>query len=445
MISFKESLEFKKTEKLALECFREMIIRGISPEAFVEWLDTHSETDHIADKAEKWIVTELKVNEQGFFQNVGNFMQGAANKVQGAVGSFMQNAGNKMMAGSGSNQDPLVVASNQAVEKINDLIKKSNRQNSRLAQKDIQDSLYGILKTLKNTPVATQPPPIPPQAGAKPMKPMAGGPPTVDAASKARAAGAATDRASSPDQFNYESSRHGKINPIEIKLMEARIKSLCFLIEGRGFNSKLFAQWIANEYVLDEANWLGGAWAGLKGGLAGGFDRFMGGGEGSVWDAFTKGYKGSRDEKYDQYDMKSIEDAIKHLTDFSGKLDAANYKELSKQIADLSANLRNVATSKAPAESGAKPAGEAPPAEAGETPPTDPAAEPTPEEFLKNYPEKTTKGNISVVGSIRKLPKDIQEKIMKTKEFQMVMKNPKVLNNIRDLSKIIKTMVPPSP
>ena len=69
----------------------------------------------------------------------------------------------------------------------------------------------------------------------------------------------------------------------------------------------------------------------------------------------------------------------------------------------------------------------------------------TPEEFLKNYPEKTTKGNISVVGSIRKLPKDIQEKIMKTKEFQMVMKNPKVLNNIRDLSKIIKTMVPPSP
>lgn len=444
MISFKESLELKKTEKLASECFREMIIRGISPESFVEWLDIHSETDHIADKAEKWVITELKVNEQGFFQNVGNFMQGAANKVQGAVGNWMQNAGNKMMAGSGSNQDPLVVASNQAVEKINDLIKKSNRQNSRLAQKDIQDSLYGILKTLKNTPVATQPPPIPPQAGAKPMKPMAGGPPTVDAASKARAAGAATDRASSPDQFHYESSRHGKINPIEIKLMETRIKSLCFLIEERGFDSKLFAEWITNEYVLDEANWLGGAWAGLKGGLAGGFDRFMGGGEGSVWDAFTKGYKGSRDEKYDQYDIKSIEDAIKHLTDFSGKLDAANYKELSKQIADLSANLRNVATSKAPAEVAAKPTGEAPPP-AGETPPADPAAEPTPEEFLKNYPEKTTKGNISVVGSIRKLPKDIQEKIMKTKEFQMVMKNPKVLNNIRDLSKIIKTMVPPSP
>ncbi len=336
MISFKESLEIKKTETIAYKCFYEMALKGINPESFVDWLDKHSETNNLILKCEEWVNTELKINEQGFFQKVGNWMQN--------------------LTGKGSqNQDPLATASNQAVAKISDLIKKSNRQGSRLAQKEIQDSLYNVLQTLKNTTVQSpvvpsapkETPPVP-----KPITPMPGSPQTIDQAQKQMAQQAKDLRASSGEEYFGDNT----INPLDKKLMEIRIRNLCTVISDSGYNPKSFAEWLTSEFILDESSWLGGALAGIKGGIKGGWERLMGGGEGGIWDAFRKGYRGGRDDKYDQYDLQSIEDAVKHLNDFSAKLGSIDaYKQLSQQLGDLASKLKNAAIAKPP-----EPAVEAP-------------------------------------------------------------------------------------
>ena len=64
MISFKESVQIKTTEKLANECFFIMLNHNINPESLVEWFDTHSEADDISKKAVNWIKTEIHLNEQ---------------------------------------------------------------------------------------------------------------------------------------------------------------------------------------------------------------------------------------------------------------------------------------------------------------------------------------------------------------------------------------------
>ena len=442
MISFRESLQLKKFEKLASECFAEMMAHHISPESFVEWLDIHSEAENISDKAENWITTELHLNEQGLLQKVGGWFQNLANQ------------------GKQTSQDPLTVASQQAMAKITDLIKKSQRQGSKLNQPSVQGALQKVLQVLKNTPVVSVPPPLPKEQPPQPQTPkpipqMPGAPPTIQQAQQQMAQGAKSARASSGEEYFGDST----INIIDKKLMETRIKNFCYALEENGYSSKKFVDWIVNEYVLGESSWLGAAWQGIKGGLSSGFDRLMGGGEGSVLDAFRKGYKGGQQEKYDQYDVKAIEDAVKHLSDFAGKLTAPQYQELSKQIAELSSMLKNVSVSKTEPTT---PPPTTPPSEgdkgggaddmmqklsafsaqsATETPPAKPSV--TPEEFLKNYPERTTKGKLSVVGSIRNLPKDIQDKILQTDEFKAVMANqspPLILA----LSKKIKSMTPAS-
>lgn len=448
MISFKESLQIKKTEKLAEECFSLMLNHNIDPELFVEWLNTHSESADISNKAVNWITTEIKLNEQGILQKIGGYFQNLTN------------------SGSQTNQDPLTAASQSAISKLTDLLKKSQRQGSKLNQDSVQNSLQKVLQVLKNTPVSSVPPALPktPQT-PQPIKPMAGAPLTIQQAQQQMAQGAKNARASSGEEYFGDST----VNVIDRKLLEARIKNLCYVLEEKGYQSENFVKWIINEYTLGESNWLGAAWQGIKGGLSSGFDRIMGGGEGSVLDAFRKGYKGGQQEKYDQYDTQAIEDAVKHLNDFASKLSAPQHQELSKQIAELSAVLKNISISK-PAPQPTQPTDPTSPTSpepadkkgsdsddmmkklsaysaqsqtdnSSSSPVVDDKAKA--EEFLKNYPEKTTKGKLSVVGSIRKLPKDMQDKILQTDEYKAVMAK-QTPPAILALSKKIKSMTPAS-
>lgn len=445
MISFKESVQIKTTEKLANECFFIMLNHNINPESLVEWFDTHSEADDISKKAVNWIKTEIHLNEQGLLQKIGGYFQNLTN------------------AGNQSTKDPLTTASQAAITKLSDLLKKSQRQGSKLNQTSVQDALQKVLQVLKNTPIASVPPPLPQSAqqSPQPIKPMQGGPPTIQQAQQQMAQGAKNARATSGEQYFGDST----VNIIDRKLMETRIKKLCYALEESGYCSKKFVNWISNEYVLGESSWLGAAWQGIKGGLSSGFDRFMGGGEGSVLDAFRKGYRGGQQEKYDQYDTQAIEDAVKHLNDFASKLSAPQHQELSKQIAELSSVLKNVSIAKpATQPTDPTPPNSPEPSDKKASDPDDmmkklsaysaqsqidntsspPAVDDKTkaEEFLKNYPEKTTKGKFSVVGSIRKLPKDIQDRILQTDEYKAVMakQTPPL---ILALSKKIKSMTPP--
>lgn len=338
MISFRESLENKKTMAIARECFVEMARRNIDPESFVAWLESIMEETHEIRESdgEAWLETELKLNEAGFLKSMfSNIFKSEPT-------------------------DPLQAA----MSKIQDLITRSNRQGSRLSQEKIQNMLHSMLSLLKSrqfpTPAsqAAKPAaagkPAAPAPGARPGAPRA----NIDLSAKSLATGpsgtmpVASGTARKPQAAGartttqrFESSNG--VSNIERMLLETRIKSLCFLLSDSGHDPMAFAQWYTSQRSLDE-NWLGGAISGIKGGLAGGWDRLMGGGDGSVLDAFRKGYTTSRDAKYDQDDIKAMDDAMRHLSDFSKNLPADQFADVQKQVAELVTSLRDASTAKMP-------------------------------------------------------------------------------------------------
>lgn len=344
MMSFRESLETKKTMAIARECFTEMARRNVDPESFVAWLESSLEErpEMLESEGGAWLETELKLNEAGFLKSMfSNIFKSKPT-------------------------DPLQAA----MSKVQDLITRSNRQGSRLSQEKIQNMLHSMLSLLKSRqfptpasqaakpgdagkPAAPGKPPAP-APGARPGAPRAnidlsaksfatgpGGTMPVGSgtARKPQAAGARTTTQ------RFESSNG--VSNIERMLLETRIKSLCFLLSDTGHDPMAFAQWYTSQRSLDES-WLGGAISGIKGGLAGGWDRLMGGGEGSVLDAFRKGYTTSRDANYDQDDIKAMDDAMRHLSDFAKNLPADQFADVQKQIADLVTSLRDASTAKMP-------------------------------------------------------------------------------------------------
>ena len=90
---------------------------------------------------------------------------------------------------------------------------------------------------------------------------------------------------------------------------------------------------------INESGFIGGAWSGLKGAVKGGWDRLMGGGEGSIWDSIQGGYRSGRDSKYDDYDRQAIADAIKHLGNFSKQIEGSTLQNFQQQINGLITNL----------------------------------------------------------------------------------------------------------
>lgn len=132
-------------------------------------------------------------------------------------------------------------------------------------------------------------------------------------------------------------------SPIGQKLFETRIKSICYKLDELKINPYHFATCFVDEFCEDnninESGFIGGAWSGLKGAVKGGWDRLMGGGEGSIWDSIQGGYRSGRDSKYDEYDRQAIADAIKHLGNFSKQIEGSTLQNFQQQINGLITNL----------------------------------------------------------------------------------------------------------
>ena len=345
MISFRESLETKKTLQIASECFAEMVRHKVDPDLFADWLGLHAEefSDSLTAESQAWLETELRLNEAGLISDL-------ASKAKGFLGGLFK-------GGSG---DPLA----SAMSKIQDLIGRSKRQGSRLSQENLQSMLHNVMAVLKSrqfpTPATAQPaaqPAEPQPAAAQPPADARAGVPraNVDLSPQVSVAGAggsykptaATPKPTTPAPkpkpqtfVNVEG-----VSTLQRKLLETRLKSLCFLLSDSGYDPMAFAEWYTSQRVLDEG-WLTGALAGIKGGLAGGWDRFMGGGEGSVLDAFRKGYITSRDASYEQDDIRAIESAMKSLIEFSKGLPPEQFADVQKQIAELITALREALTAR---------------------------------------------------------------------------------------------------
>jgi|694.fasta_scaffold21019_8 hypothetical protein len=139
-------------------------------------------------------------------------------------------------------------------------------------------------------------------------------------------------------------------SPIGQKLFETRIKSICYKLDELKINPYHFATCFVDEFCEDnninESGFIGGAWSGLKGAVKGGWDRLMGGGEGSIWDSIQGGYRSGRDSKYDDYDRQAIADAIKHLGNFSKQIEGSTLQNFQQQINGLITNLNKTLTYK---------------------------------------------------------------------------------------------------
>jgi hypothetical protein len=150
----------------------------------------------------------------------------------------------------------------------------------------------------------------------------------------------------------------------------------CVLLYEMEINPVAFADWATSEDVVCEAgDWLGGAWSGLKGGLAGGWDELMRGGTGGFFGGFRKGWRSSRDTKYDQYDIQAIDDAMKHFQDLANRLSGSEHADLNAKMAQLIDNLKKVSAEKPPVVE----------PEEGSNEPVMPEEDPKVLEVMKNY------------------------------------------------------------
>jgi hypothetical protein len=150
----------------------------------------------------------------------------------------------------------------------------------------------------------------------------------------------------------------------------------CVLLYEMEINPVAFADWATSEDVVCEAgDWLGGAWSGLKGGLAGGWDELMRGGVGGFFGGFRKGWRSSRDTKYDQYDIQAIDDAMKHFQDLTNRLSGSEHADLNAKMAQLIDNLKKASAEKPPIVE----------PEEGSNEPVMPEEDPKVLEVMKNY------------------------------------------------------------
>lgn len=406
MNSFRESLEIRKTLAVASECFSEMQRRQVDPESFVNWVESldHSYDRDLVAECMEWLETELRLNEAGFVSNI-------MDKTKGLLGSLFQ----------GSSKDPLQAA----MAKVQDLIKKSSRASSRLSQDKLQSALHGMLSTLKSRQFPTP-------SMAQSQEPTKVGVPraNVDLSPQVGVAGpgsykVATAASTAPvqpvqtktDKFSETTSL------IQRGLLETRMRNLCYLLSELGYNPKSFAEWYTSQRELEES-WLAGALSGIKGGLAGGWDRIMGGGTGSILDAFRKGYITSRDAVYEKEDLRAIDEAIKHLLDFAKGLPPEGFADVQKQIAELISMLKEAATArvKASSEPEAKPSEEKP----KDAPP---AADYTKDENVVAFIKSSDK--LAPAMGVRMPP--IYKKI--AAQWEQIEKNPELKKKVVDFTK----------
>lgn len=319
MISFRDSIQNRHLNEAAVECFTLMIEHRIDPDSFIEWFSTNMDNDQDLGNCEAWLEASMQdVMREG----IGGMIQGFFAK-----------------------DTSLKKSVSDAIYKLNDLLARGQRQNSRLNKKELEEMLRGMVATLKNMPIPEEP-------GSAPPNPVP------------------------PNPVPNPVPPHESVSFAQKKLLETRLRMACVLLYEMEINPVAFADWATSEDVVCEAgDWLGGAWSGLKGGLAGGWDELMRGGVGGFFGGFRKGWRSSRDTKYDQYDIQAIDDAMKHFQDLTNRLSGSEHADLNAKMAQLIDNLKKASAEKPPIVE----------PEEGSNEPVMPEEDPKVLEVMKNY------------------------------------------------------------
>lgn len=237
-----------------------------------------------------------------------------------------------------------------AKQKLIDLFKRGERQGSILSNDKIKTALSNIINMLqKIDPSTIGRTPQPANANKEfdttetPAQPAQ--PNMANVTFNGQPSGGDAKQITPFDRTTTKTGnlQTNSFSPIGQKLFETRIKSICYKLDELKINPYHFATCFVDEFCEDnninESGFIGGAWSGLKGAVKGGWDRLMGGGEGSIWDSIQGGYRSGRDSKYDDYDRQAIADAIKHLGNFSKQIEGSTLQNFQQQINGLITNL----------------------------------------------------------------------------------------------------------
>jgi len=356
MITFKESIEIKNTIKLAEKCFYMMESYKISSINFVDWIESSfDDNQDINENLRLWLQTEINFLENydsevfeeediTFGQSLAKDFDAVKNstigKKIGQLGSAAFQGVKKGMQQYSAYSDVQSMAKNvgTAKQKLIDLFKRGERQGSILSNDKIKTALSNIINMLQKIDPST--------IGRTPQPDMA----NVTFNGQPSGGDAKQITPFDPTTSITPNLQTNSFSPIGQKLFETRIKSICYKLDELKINPYHFATCFVDEFCEDnninESGFIGGAWSGLKGAVKGGWDRLMGGGEGSIWDSIQGGYRSGRDSKYDDYDRQAIADAIKHLGNFSKQIEGSTLQNFQQQINGLITNLNKTLTYK---------------------------------------------------------------------------------------------------
>lgn len=371
MITFKESIEIKNTIKLAEKCFYMMESYKISSINFVDWIESSFDNSQdINENLRLWLQTEINFLENydsevfeeediTFGQSLAKDFDAVKNstigKKIGQWGSAALQGVKKGMQQYSAHSDVQSMAKNvgTAKQKLIDLFKRGERQGSILSNDKIKTALSNIINmlqkidpsTIGRTPQPANANPETARYNAANVPEQPASPDMANVTFNGQPSGGDAKQITPFDRTTTKTAnlQTNSFSPIGQKLFETRIKSICYKLDELKINPYHFATCFVDEFCEDnninESGFIGGAWSGLKGAVKGGWDRLMGGGEGSIWDSIQGGYRSGRDSKYDDYDRQAIADAIKHLGNFSKQIEGSTLQNFQQQINGLITNL----------------------------------------------------------------------------------------------------------
>ena len=461
MINFNQFKENKKTIALGQICFQIMETYGINSSIFFEWIKTIKDSKDISSNIDLWFDTEINFIENYHSEIIENFSENietTTSLIKELINQFeyiknhesnkiSENIQNRISTYLPPNHIKFIMTNaEQSKEKLEDLLSKSQREGSVLNNKIIQTALNSIVRKFEY---------IKPNIIKKLIQRN-------------------PNQMTQDKQKNFDISKisaddivlghHSEsvMNPLQVKLFEIKLKSVCYKLDEIGINPHDFVTCFVSEFCennnINESNWLGGAWAGLKGAVKGGWERLMGGGDGTFWGAVQKGYRTGRDTRYGEYDKESIKDAIAHLKNFTSGIRGTTLQNFTVDINKLIVILNKIlmgidiapaAKVEAPAAKVEAPAAkvEAPAAKV-EAP-----AAPAPalsdmqaaKEFINNYPSKKSK----IIPQLKKIfdnDPQMAKEISETPIFKSIMqrwedKKEIPVNSFRDLSKVMKELM----
>ena len=306
----------------------------------------------------------MSLNEAGFAYNMGAGLRKAGQTVAGiaqragqAIGTGIQNVRTAMTPQPNPQPNPataeLAAQPEQSIHGLSVKVKKSLedlfKRGSRggiLGSKDVQDALSGLIQKLNQYEAqlkVAQPKVAQPAQPARPA-PFSPGLPLnpKDAEAQRQEADRKARASAGPD---VGSAEWGSVNHIGKRLTETRIREFCELLHESGVDPSKFVDWYISEgSYLNESEGISAGLSGIWGGLGSMAKRAFGGGDGSWGDAFQSGYRSSSSDKYRQYDLKSIDAAVKDLNQLSQHLGGTELDNLSNDIESLSTMLVNSKT-----------------------------------------------------------------------------------------------------